>query len=274
MKIILLFPILLFVFFTHTVAGIVDTVTINSTSMGKQIKCVVIRPTNYKQKNKAFPVVYLLHGFSGDYSNWITRVPELSSYTDLYQLIIVCPDGDYASWYFDSPVNLRMKYETYIGTEVPKYIDSAYKTLKNRNQRAITGLSMGGHGALFIAWRHADAFGACGSISGVMDLKESAHKFYIEKVLGDPLNHSDTWKNYSVLNLIEKKPLKPLEVTFDCGVDDIFITGNRKVHQKMLLLNIAHDYTERPGIHSWQYWKNSIQFHLLFFSKFFKSHVV
>ena len=240
--------------------------------MKKPIKCVVIRPGIYNQKNKAFPVVYLLHGFSGDYSNWITKVPELSAYTDLYQLIIVCPDGDYASWYFDSPVNLRMKYETYIGIELPKYIDSAYKTLKNRKQRAITGLSMGGHGALFIAWRHADKFGACGSMSGVMELKESAHRFDIEKVLGDTLNHSDTWKNYSVLNVIEKKPFMPLKVIIDCGVDDPFISGNRKVHQKMLQLKIAHIYNERPGTHGWQYWKNSIPFHLLFFSKYFKSH--
>jgi S-formylglutathione hydrolase FrmB len=83
-------------------------------------------------------------------------VPELKTYADEYKVLIVCPDGGNSSWYFDSPVDSTMKYETYIGKEVPDYIDAHYKTIKNRTARAITGLSMGGHGALFIAFRHSN----------------------------------------------------------------------------------------------------------------------
>ena len=116
-------------------AATVDTVTIYSEAMHKGFKCVVIQPDSHERSPAPRPVVYLLHGYSGNYSNWITKVPELKSYADQYGLIIVCPDGHYSSWYFDSPIDSTMRYETYIGTEVPDYIDSHYPTIKDRTGR-------------------------------------------------------------------------------------------------------------------------------------------
>ncbi len=240
--------------------------------MQKQIKCVVVKPSSYKEKNKKFPVVYLLHGHSGDYSNWIKKVPQIKDYADQFNILIVCPDGDFASWYFDSPVNEKMKYETYISAEVPHYIDSAYKTLADKNNRAITGLSMGGHGALFIAWRHSQTFASAGSMSGGVDLTESKSKFDLIKVLGDTINHADNWKNYSVINVVETKLPEPPVMIIDDGIDDIFISVNRKLHQKLLALKIPHEYIERPGSHSWDYWGYAVHFQLLFFKKFFEKH--
>src|SRR5688500_8014947 len=120
----------------------IDTVTIYSKAMQKSIKCVVIKPQKIEESAE-WPVVYLLHGYSGNFSNWITKVPLLKQYADEYNVIIVCPDGGYSSWYFDSPVDSTMKYETYISKEVPEYIDAHFPTIKNRKARAITGLSMG-----------------------------------------------------------------------------------------------------------------------------------
>lgn len=258
--------------FQFVKAASVDTVFIFSNSMQKNIKCVVVKPSSYKEKNTRFSVVYLLHGYAGDFSNWIKKVPEIKNYADEYKIIIVCPDGAFASWYFDSPVNSKMKYETYISAEVPHFIDSRYKTIANKDHRAITGLSMGGHGALFIAWRHSDLFAAAGSMSGGVDLNESKNKFEIEKVLGDAINHADNWKNYSVLNVVEKKLPYPLALIIDDGIDDIFINGNRRLHLELLQLKIPHDYIERPGKHGWDYWKYAVNFQLLFFKKFFDLH--
>ena len=267
-KNIFLVTLLLF-YFTITQAAKADTVLIYSNHMNAFFKCVVITPTTYKKKKLVFPVVYLLHGFSGDYSNWIKKVPELKRYSDQYQLILVCPDGAYASWYFDSPIDTKMWYETYIGVEVPHYIDSTYRTMADKFHRAITGLSMGGHGALLIAWRHSETFSAAGSMSGGVDLKESVHRFEIEKVLGDTLQHPENWYNNSMINIVLNKPANPLSLIIDCGIDDIFILGNRKLHQELLNLKLPHEYIERPGNHSWDYWKYSIQFQLLFFRKLF-----
>ncbi|MES2773719.1 MAG: alpha/beta hydrolase family protein [Bacteroidota bacterium] len=233
--------------------------------MHKEIKCVVIKPDSHKKKKNKFPVVYLLHGWSGNFSNWIIKEPLLMNYADQYQCLIVCPDGAYASWYFDSPVDDSYRYETHVGIEVPKFIDSAYRTIPDRHHRAITGLSMGGHGAFWLAFRHADIFGAVASMSGGVDLLESKNKFDINKRIGD----TTVWSRYTILNLIERYPKDSLEIFFDCGIEDIFIKGNRKLNEKLLQLKIPHDYTERPGKHDWNYWKNTIPYHLLFFRRFF-----
>jgi len=262
-------PVFIFCFFTRSSAGIVDTVSIYSNSMHKQIKAVVIKPDSYNTKAKRFPVVYLLHGYDGWYSNWIIRMPGLKNYADSNQLIIVCPDGAKSSWYFNSPVDSTYRYETHITKEVVKFIDKNYRTIADKKHRAITGLSMGGHGALFLALRHSDIFGAAGSMSGGVDLKESKNRFDISRRIGDTITHAKEWYDRSIINLIEKYPHTRLKIIFDCGDKDIFIAGNRRLHQKMLELKIPHEYIERPGQHNWDYWISSIPYQLKYFRNFF-----
>ena len=248
----------------------VDTVLIYSNAMHKSSKAVIVKPSNYNDQ-KRFPVVYLLHGYDGDYSNWIKLVPQIKQWADAFQLIIVCPDGAKSSWYFDSPIDTTYKYETYIGTEVPAYIDAHYKSIADRKARAITGLSMGGHGALFLGFRHQDFFGACGSMSGVVDLRKG--KYDIVKRIGDTITYSENWKNYSVINLIEKYPKDSLAIIFDCGTEDSFYQINKTLHEKMLQLKIKHDYIVRQGNHDWHYWGNAVVYQLLFFKKYFQSSI-
>jgi len=104
-------------------AGTVDTVSIYSNAMHRYIKCVVIRPDSYNDKSKKYPVVYFLHGYGGGYANAITRVPQLKEHADTYQLIIVCPDGGFSSWYFDSQVDSNFRYETHVAIEVVHFVD-------------------------------------------------------------------------------------------------------------------------------------------------------
>jgi len=260
-------------FFSTIHAATVDTLGIYSTAMKKEYKCVVIKPDTYK-KTKAYPVVYLLHGHAGWYANWILRVPELKTWADQYQLMIVCPDGGFNSWYVDSPVDSTVRFETYISTEVPDYIDAHYKTIKSRHGRAITGLSMGGHGGLFHGFRHADVFGACGSMSGGVDLQPFKKNWQISQKIGDTVNYAANWVNYSVMTLVEQKPKDSLAIIIDCGTEDFFYEVNSRLHQKMVGLKIAHDYIERPGKHDWNYWRYAVQFQLLYFRKYFNSSMV
>ena len=106
-------------------------------------------------------------------------------------------------------------------------------------------------------------------MSGGVDLKESRNRFDISERIGDTVIHAENWHDLSVINLVEKYSGTSLIITFDCGTDDIFIDGNRRLHQKMLQLKIPHEYTERPGLHNWDYWRNSIRYQLLFFRNFF-----
>jgi S-formylglutathione hydrolase FrmB len=258
-----------FCFSVKLFAGNVDTVSVYSNSMHKYIKAVVIKPDTYDSASSRFPVVYLLHGHAGKFSDWIIKVPELKEYADTYQVLIVCPDGNFSSWYFDSPIDSAYRYETHVAIEVTGYIDKNYKTLADKNHRAITGLSMGGHGALFLGLRHADIFGAAGSMSGGVDLMESKNRFDIIKRIGDTIIHARDWHDLTVINLIENYTNTGLKIIFDCGDKDIFIDGNRRLHEKMKQLKIPHQYTERPGMHNWDYWSNAIPFQILFFKRFF-----
>jgi S-formylglutathione hydrolase FrmB len=262
------FIFLLLLFAVRVQAADADTVSIYSNAMQKTGKSVVITPKKTKGI-KAWPVVYLLHGYSGNYSNWIIKVPQLKQWADQYKLMIVCPDGDYSSWYFDSPVDSTMRYETYIAKEIPAYIDAHFPTIRNNKARAITGLSMGGHGGLFLGLRHSEIFGACGSMSGGVDISAIGNKFDLMKRVGDTITNAANWKKLSVINLVDSMPASPPAMIIDCGTEDFFYNINHALHEKMLKLKIPHDYIERPGKHDWNYWTNAVQYQLLYFSRFF-----
>lgn len=267
-----IFHILLFVSLSLRVtAGSVDTIAIYSTSMHKPVKCVFIMPGNYNSSQKYYPVIYLLHGYSGNYAQWINIAPQLSIYADSLQAILVCPDGGYGSWYFNSPVDTTVRYETFVSSELVKYTDSAYKTVADKQHRAITGLSMGGHGALYLSIRHKNIYGAAGATSGGVDIRPFPGNWDLKKVLGDTICCKQNWQNNTVINIADSLKNGELKIIFDCGVSDFFIEVNRSLHQKLLAMKIDHDYIERPGAHNKDYWKNSIDYQLLFFKKFFES---
>lgn len=253
-------------------AAKVDTVVTHSKVMNKDIKAVVITPTNYSVTNK-YPVVYLLHGFSDNYSAWLTKPTEpneVAKLSDRFNVIIVCPDGA-TSWYMDSPVDPAIKYETYIASELIPYVDAHFATIKDRTGRAITGLSMGGHGALFLAFRHQDIFGAVGSMSGGVDLRPFPGNWNLAADLGKYSEHHQNWDDNSIVNMTHLLSPNSLAIIFDCGSDDFFYKVNNNLHNELLERNIPHDFKIRPGGHSWSYWSNSINYQMLFFSRYFTS---
>lgn len=264
----LLFLITYFIVSPGLFAAKVDTVLTYSASMKKDIKAVVITPDNYS-KTTPYNVVYLLHGYSGNYADWVSKVPAIKNMSDQYNLILVCPDGNFGSWYFDSPVDSSWRYETYITKELIKFIDDHYSTRQSREGRAITGLSMGGHGALYLAFRHQDLFGAAGSMSGGVDIRPFPLNWDLSKRLGSYKDHPENWEKNTVINLVYLLTPRSLAITFDCGTDDFFYGVNKELHEKLLERNIPHDFTVRPGAHTWSYWANSIQYQMLFFNNYF-----
>jgi S-formylglutathione hydrolase FrmB len=251
-------------------AAVVDTVSTYSESMKKTIKAVVITPDDYANA-QALPVVYLLHGYSGKYSDWIIKAKGFEKAVDLYQIIIVCPDGGYGSWYWDSPIDPAYKYETYVSKELISWIDGKYKTIKDKKGRAITGLSMGGHGALYLAFKHQDVFGAAGSMSGGVDIRPFPNNWDMALRLGKYSEHPESWEQNTVINMLYLLQPNSLALLIDCGTEDFFFKVNENLHQQLLYRNIPHDFITRPGAHNWNYWTNAIQYQLLFMSNYFKS---
>ncbi|MFI0429352.1 alpha/beta hydrolase [Mariniflexile sp. HMF6888] len=237
--------------------------------MQKNIKTVVITPEK-DSSTGMLPVVYLLHGANGNYSDWIKKVEGIKEYADSFNIIIVCPDGGSTSWYFDSPIDTSSKYETFISAELVNAIDSKYNTIRDRNGRAIVGLSMGGHGALYLAFRHQDIYSAVGSMSGGVDIRPFPNSWDIEKRLGSYSKFTENWERNTVINMLYLLKPNALEIILDCGTEDFFFEVNKNLHQQLLYRNIPHDFIVRPGGHDWAYWSNSIKFQLLYMAIHFK----
>ena len=250
-------------------AAQVDTIEVHSASMNKDIKCVVVLPDSYAKTKAAFPVVYMLHGYSDNYASWVQHSPDFIKNVDRYGIIGVCPDGNFSSWYFDSPIDPLVKYETFVSQELPDYIDSHYNTHKDRKYRALGGLSMGGHGALYIGILHKDRFGAAFSLSGGVDFTPFPKNWKIDKVLGDYDQNKEVWQRHTVQYLAGTLNNKDLAISFECGTGDFFLGVNRALHLKLKNLKIDHDYAERPGAHNWAYWDNAINYQMLFIHRYF-----
>ncbi|MEZ0539983.1 alpha/beta hydrolase [Fibrella arboris] len=271
-----------------TLAANVDTLDVPSASMNRTLRAAVILPDRYgKAKKQAFPVLYLLHGGAGNFRDWLTKTPDktlLHRLADQYNIIIVTPDGDPTSYYFDSPLVKTSQFETFISKELVDRIDKAYRTVGNKKGRVIAGLSMGGHGAMFIASRHPDLYAAVGSMSGVMNINTATWKVpadfaksraeNLARLLGPPQEGNTPYPGFTMVTLADTLKANHLPLILDIGVDDFLIEGNRELHRQLMANQTPHDYTERPGAHTWDYWENSLPYHLLFFHKILKANQV
>ncbi len=270
MKISKAFILCMLLGFQSLLAANVDTVITYSPSMQKKIKAVIVTPDDYSNVKK-YPVLYLLHGYSGDYAGWINGMPNSKSLADTYRYIIVCPDGAYSSWYFDSPVDPAWKYETYISKELVEWVDKNYSTVATREGRAITGLSMGGHGGLYLGFRHQDVFGACGSMSGGVDIRSFPLNWDISKRLGDMKTNPENWEKHTVMNQLYLLSPNSIKIIIDCGTEDFFYAVNVRLHEELMYRNIPHEFISRPGGHNAAYWNNAILYQGLFFANYFSS---
>jgi len=260
--------VLIYLFFlaVYSQAAVVETIEVHSPAMNKNIKVTVISPDG---KEKTCSVIYLLHGYGGNAMTWPNIKPNLPEIAEQYNLIFVCPDGK-NSWYWDSPKDPSYRYETFVSKELVNYIDANYNTRKEKAGRAITGLSMGGHGALWIAFRHLNTFGAAGSMSGGLDIRPFPKNWEMSKQLGDITENPLLWENHTVINQIHKIKNGDLALIIDCGYGDFFLEVNNNTHKELLDKGIDHDYIVRPGAHNNAYWNNSINYQILFFLKYFQ----
>ncbi|HBG58081.1 alpha/beta hydrolase [Proteiniphilum sp. UBA1028] len=260
---------MLFVLFaTGVFSATVDTVNVFSNKMHKNVKTVIVKPRSYDGQT-AFPVLYLLHGYSGRYDGWVRDSPHIKELADHYGIMIVCPDGGFSSWYWDSPVDSAFQYETFVSKELIGWVDQHYKTVPSREGRAITGLSMGGHGGLYLAFRNQEVFGACGSMSGGVDIRPFPNNWDMADHIGKQKDNPEYWEKYSVMGQLHLLTPNSLKIIIDCGTEDFFYQVNERLHEELLYRNIPHDFISRPGAHNRPYWSNAVKYQVLFFSDFF-----
>ncbi len=249
-------------------AAQVDTITVFSEKMQKDIKTVIVSPSNASKAK--FPTLYLLHGHGGNHASYLKQVKNLERLVDRYQFLVVCPDGGFDSWYWDTESDSKFQYETFVSKELVNHINANYPVYDAPNYRAISGFSMGGHGALYLAIRHQDIFGVVGSTAGGVDIRPFPDNWGMAKRLGKIAENHDKWEKHTVINLLHLIDSKSLKIFIDCGRNDFFYDVNNKLHEKMTYLNIAHHYHLMPGQHNWEYASKSLNYQFAFFEEAFR----
>jgi putative tributyrin esterase len=239
--------------------------TIESPALGRSMPSFVVLPPGYAESQRRYPVLYLLHGWSGDHTNW-TTLTNLVQYAAEYELIVVTPAGE-NSWYVNSATNPAGRFADYIVQDLIASIEAGFRAIAAPHRRAIAGLSMGGYGALLAASLHPELFAFAGSISGAFDgpcgiedvlpeLREST-----DAAFGAPdslLRMQCDLRN--VLNAASAAALPYIYIA--CGAGDPLLASNRAIAAVLSLKEARYEYHERPGAHDWSFWDATIP-HLL-----------
>ena len=248
----------------------VDTVRFQSKLLAATAPYNVILPPDYDSATTArYPVLYLLHGYTGHYSDWVSRT-FVTDYAAQYRIIIVTPEGN-NGWYTNSATVSTDKYESYILNELIPDVEKQYRTIEAKYGRAIAGLSMGGYGAIKFGLKAPGTFALAASMSGAVGVTkfteaEVGGKDRLQelvKVFGEV--GSETRKAndlFDIINALTPERIASLPYFyFDCGTEDVPLIFKYNVDLAKLMKDkkIPHEYRQLPGDHSWAYWDQQIQ---------------
>lgn len=269
----------------------VATVEFDAPAVARVMKYNIILPAGYEESDQRYPVLYLLHGFTSNYTLWARmRVPE---YAARYNMIIVMPDvGN--SWYVNwaqSDAGEKNAWEDYMIHDVIGHVDANYRTIAKREGRAINGLSMGGYGSLILGLRHPEMFCSIGSHSGAIryaadfrqrieNPEETANvrrrrepSTKIDKAIGIEgfssqadrypagkafvtVEDCDQYDPFKLVLQVPKDKLPHIHV--DCGTSDRLIRTSREFAQVLQDNTIAYSYAESAGRHLPFYWAREV----------------
>ena len=236
---------------------------LNSAYLNSPDTVWIFTPTDYTD-NKQMPVTYLLHGWSGKYWHWDYMI-DCQEYADNYNTIIVCPDGLYDSWYINSPLEEENRYESFFILDLIPLIEKNYNV--NKDSIFITGLSMGGHGALYLCSKTPGYFSKVGSLSGLLDLRNWQNHYGISRVLGLGNNHDNKsvlW-SYSVISNIDAIKSLSGNIIVSCGTEDPFYNINIEFINQCDSKGLSTVFKSASGGHNAQYWTDNVVDHFEFF---------
>ena len=221
----------------------------------------VYSPGN-QQDTKHIPTLFLLHGWSGNYRNWGDKY-DLQGLSNKTGFRIITPDGFYNSWYLNNTDPGQMQWRTFFHAELFPFIQEKYGL--DPNTTFITGLSMGGHGAINLFIDDPGKFRSAGSMSGVLDLELTNLKnTELIKIVGDK---TERISGESAVNRIEKLAGLEKPVIVTCGYEDVYSKCTEVFSAKCREKGIPHLFMLSPGKHSWQYWGFALEEHMYFFQR-------
>ncbi len=247
-----------------------------SKALQQQVSLNVILPEIHKKQEGVgapdgqYKTLYLLHGLSGDYTNWM-RKTSIERYAEEYGIAVVMPAVG-RSWYADTAYGAP--YFTFVTQELPAVCRGYFKGMSDkREDNYIAGLSMGGYGAIKAALTYPAQYGGCAALSGALDITRFGRPYRLEEWRGNfdfdlqsavELEGSDM--DLFALTLRNHQGGVPFpHLYLWCGTEDTLMEINRKYDRLLTELNIPHLFEESQGDHTWKWWDLHIQDVLKFF---------
>lgn len=270
----------------HT-GKIIEQAVTKSTILKKDVRFTVYLPADYSTSNRAYPVVYLLHGYTDDNTAWL-QFGEINRYADkaisegtIPPMIIIMPDAD-SSWYINS-YDGKENYEDFFIKEFIPAVEKEYRIKAQKRYRGIAGLSMGGHGTLIYSLKYPQLFAAAAPLSAavfddsaMVTMPDNNWERTFAQLFGRGLKGKErlnnAWYQNSILKIVENKStddLKKVRYWIDCGDDDFLTKGNALLHIALTEKRVPHEYRVRDGAHTWTYWRTGITDALQFIGQSF-----
>ena len=252
----------------------IDCNALTSRILKYPVRYCVHLPASYeaaaKHPAQLYPVLYFLHGL-GDNEQTLfntggwTLLDDLRKQHQVGEFLIVAPEGR-RSFYINS-ADGSVRYSDFFLQEFIPHIEHKYRVASGRSNRAISGISMGGYGALRFAFAHPEMFSAVSAQSAAL-ITESPQELdvaarsgaplgrVLAEVFGDPINISH-WKDNSPFVLARKNiaEVRTLAIYFNCGQEDNygFEKGAAALHEQLQKEGVKHEYHLYPGDHSLEY---------------------
>lgn len=258
-----------------------DNLSLKSKILNMDRKYAIYLPPDYETSQRAYPVLYLLHGGGDDQTGWV-QFGEVQNITDkairegnATPMIIVMPDANTFRRGYSNNAGNTWRYEDFFFQEFMPFIEKTYRIKTEKRYRAISGLSMGGDGTFTYALHHPELFSAACPLSagtGPINFDTARARLKRENSALADTAITAFYKRQSVLTLVNELPdslKKSVRWYIDCGDDDFLYEGNSLVHIAMRKRDIPHEFRIRDGGHNWSYWRASLPVVLEFVSMSF-----
>ncbi|MCU0340327.1 MAG: alpha/beta hydrolase-fold protein [Spirosomaceae bacterium] len=256
-------------FFTTEIAsfGGLDFITVKSNALQRRADITVFNPvTDDSARN--VPLVILLHGVYGSHWAWAVKgqvhqtAQRLINEAQIRPMLLAMPsDGLYADGSGYVP-HRTANYEKWIVEDVIQVLKEQYAVLSDDSPIFITGLSMGGFGALRLGAKYPQLFKSFSGLSSITHFEQIG--LFVKDFQQLRL---DAIEQDGVLDWLLKHQSRLPLFRFDCGIEDPLIEHNRTLHTALTSHQIPHLYEEYKGGHTWGYWEEHIEQTLLFFEK-------
>ncbi len=212
--------------------------------------------------------LYLLHGYTGNYTDWINGSP-VQELSEKYNIAMFMPSGD--NFFYLDDTDMGALYSEYVGNELVEFTRQMFSLSDKREDTFIGGYSMGGYGAIRNGIKYSERFGRVIALSSAMityniagmspDYKNAFADYkYYARVFGDLNKLLGSDKDPEALIKEKKAAGQPIpDIYIACGTEDFGIQANRRYHDFLTAEGVAHTYAEGPGAHNWTFWNEYIE---------------